>query len=182
MAGVFWGSLTRRLGVGTGSWTIDATLADRPVVRAARTAGWARAWGAVVGVLAWALLNPAWGALYAEYHFEETSYNGTAGQVQDTSGNGRHARTVGLASSAATGKSGRGLLIAENTSSTIAALDTGIDINDLGAAGTISFWYKSTASGDGWKVLYDASTSTSAKFYLVREGDGGTDGIEAGIT
>ena len=182
MAGVLWGSRTRRLGVGTGSWTIDATLADRPVVRAARTAGWARAWGAVVGVLAWALLNPAWGALYAEYHFEETSYNGTTGQVQDTSGNGRHAQTVGLASSSASGKSGRGLLIAENTTSTIAALDTGIDINDLGLAGTISFWYKSTSSGDGWKLLYDASTSTSAKFYLVREGDVGTDGIEAGIT
>jgi MSHA biogenesis protein MshQ len=133
-------------------------------------------------VLLGALLNPAQAALYAEYHFEETSYNGTAGQVRDTSGNGRHARTVGLASSSASGRSGRGLLIADNTTSTTAALDTGIDINDLGAAGTISFWFRSTASGDGWKILYDASTSTSAKFYLVREGDVGTDGIEAGIT
>ena len=136
----------------------------------------------LVATLALMPLNPAWAALYAEYHFEEASYNGTAGQVQDTSGNGRHATTVGLASSSASGRAGRGLLIAENTTSVTAALDTGIDINDLGAAGTISFWYRSTASGDGWKVLYDASTSASAKFYLVREGDVGTDGIEAGIT
>lgn len=172
MAGLFLGSRTRR----PGAWTWLELIGV-----AARNAA-TRALSGLLGVLAWALLNPAWGALYAEYHFEETSYNGTAGQVQDTSGNGRHARTVGLASSSATGKSGRGLLIAENTTSTTAALDTGIDINDLGTAGTISFWYRSTSSGDGWKLLYDASTSTSAKFYLTREGDGGTDGIEAGIT
>lgn len=136
----------------------------------------------LIAALTCVLSLPARAALYAEYHFEETSYNGTAGQVLDTSGNGRHARTVGLASSSASGRAGRGLLIAENTTSTTAALDTGIDINDLGGAGTISFWYRSTASGDGWKVLYDASTSSSAKFYLVREGDVGTDGVEAGIT
>ncbi len=138
---------------------------------------------AVAGVgLAWALLNPAWAALYAEYHFEETSYSGTAGEVRDTSGNGRHGRIVGSASSAGTAKANRGLLIPENTTSTIAAFDTGIDINSIGLAGSISFWYNSTASGDGWKLLFDASTSSSAKFYLTREGDGGTDGIEAGIT
>ncbi len=172
MAGVFWGSRTRRPGAWAGMRSITWAQAK----------GWVRALSGLAGMLAWALLNPAWGALYAEYHFEETSYNGTAGQVQDTSGNGRHAQTIGSASSSASGKSGRGLLIAENTTSTTAALDTGIDINDLGVAGTISFWYKSTSSGDGWKLLYDASTSSSAKFYLVREGDGGTDGIEAGIT
>lgn len=172
MAEVSVGSRTRR----PGAWTW-LTLIEVAARHAAQ-----RGLSGLLGVLAWAFLNPAWGALYAEYHFEETSYNGTVGQVQDTSGNGRHAQTVGLASSSATGRSGRGLLIAENTTSTTAALDTGIDINDLGAAGTISFWYKSTSSGDGWKLLYDASTSTSAKFYLVREGDLGTDGVEAGIT
>ncbi len=172
MAGVFWGSRARRPGAWAGVRSIGVGNAKALL----------RALLGLLGVLAGALLNPAWGALYAEYHFEETSYNGTAGQVQDTSGNGRHAQTIGSASSSASGRSGRGLLIAENTTSTTAALDTGIDINDLGAAGTISFWYKSTSSGDGWKLLYDASTSSSAKFYLVREGDGGTDGIEAGIT
>lgn len=144
-----------------------------------------RALSALAFALAGGLMSPAWAGLYAEYHFEETSYNGTAGEVRDTSGNGRHGSTVGTvgsASSSSSGKAGRGLLISENTTSTIAAFDTGIDINDLGLAGTISFWYLSTASGDGWKLLFDASTSTSAKFYLVREGDGGTDGVEAGIT
>lgn len=172
MAGVVWGSRARR----PGAW------ADSSLIGVAMGCGMVRALSGLLTWLACALLSPAWGALYAEYHFEETSYNGTTGQVQDTSGNGRHAQTIGSASSSASGRSGRGLLIAENTTSTTAALDTGIDINDLGAAGTISFWYKSTSSGDGWKLLYDASTSSSAKFYLVREGDGGTDGIEAGIT
>ena len=132
----------------------------------------------LLGAVGW----PVQAALYAEYHLEETSYNGTAGEVKDTSGNGRHARIVGAASSSASGRAGRGLLIPENTTSAIAALDTGIDINDIGNAGTISFWYRSTASGDGWKVLYDASTSSSARFYFVREGDGGTDGTTAVIT
>ena len=135
-----------------------------------------------LAMLGGAGLPPAWGALYAEYHLEETSYNGTAGEVKDTSGNGRHAQIVGAATSSATGRAGRGLLIPENTTSTIAALDTGIDINSIGNAGTISFWYKSTASSDGWKVLYDASTSTAARFYFVREGDAGTDGTTAVIT
>src|SRR5690606_6540859 len=58
----------------------------------------------------------------------------------------------------------------------------GIDINDLGDAGTITFWYKSTASGDGWKILFDATVNSSAKFYMTREGDHGTDGMETGIT
>lgn len=172
MAGVFWGSRARR----PGAWACLESIGV-----AARHAA-TRALSGLLGVLAWALLNPAWGALYAEYHLEETSYSGTAGEVQDTSGNGRHAKIVGAATSSASGRAGRGLLIPENTTSAIAALDTGIDINDIGNAGTISFWYKSTASGDGWKVLYDASTSTSARFYFVREGDGGTDGTTAVIT
>jgi len=159
MAGWFLGSRTCR----PGAWALGRLIG-------------------LVGVLAGALLNPAWGALYAEYQLEETSYNGTAGEVKDTSGNGRHAKIVGAASSSASGRAGRGLLIPENTTSAIAALDTGIDINSIGNAGTISFWYKSTSSGDGWKVLYDASTSTSARFYFVREGDGGTDGTTAVIT
>ena len=70
----------------------------------------------LLGAVGW----PVQAALYAEYHLEETSYNGTAGEVKDTSGNGRHARIVGAASSSASGRAGRGLLIPENTTSAIA--------------------------------------------------------------
>jgi MSHA biogenesis protein MshQ len=118
---------------------------------------------------------PAHAALYAEYRFEESAYNGTANEVRDTSGNGRHARIVGAASSSSSGYSGRGLLIPDDGGSSASnALDTGIDINSLGTSGSITFWFKRTSTDNLWKMLLDATTSSSARFYLSREGDTAT--------
>ncbi|HEX5372613.1 MAG TPA: hypothetical protein VFW84_07750, partial [Aquabacterium sp.] len=66
--------------------------------------------------------------LFAEYKFEQSSYGGTDGEVLDTSGNKRHGHVVGGASSTASGKFCRGLLIPQNLTSAIDALETGIDV------------------------------------------------------
>lgn len=131
--------------------------------------------GLVLLMLALTLAGPARAALYAEYLFEQSGYNGTANEVKDTSGNGRHARIVGSATSSASGYANRGLLIPDDGgSSTSNALDTGIDINSLGSTGTITFWFKRTSTDNLWKMLLDATTSSSARFYLSREGDTAT--------
>lgn len=133
----------------------------------------------LAGVLALALwlglALPARASLYAEYRFEESSYNGTTGEVKDMSGNGHHGKVVGSAVSSSSGYSGRGLLVpADGSSTTSNALDTGIDINDLGSAGSVTFWYKRTSTDNLYIMLLDASSSTSARFFLSREGDTAT--------
>jgi len=126
-------------------------------------------------LLAFCLPRSAHAALYAEYLFEETSYNGTANEVKDSSGNGRHGRIVGSPTSTSTGYANRGLLVgADGGSSTSNALDTGIDINNIGTEGSITFWYKRTSTDNLYIMLLDASTSTSARFFLSREGDTAT--------
>ena len=126
-------------------------------------------------LLAFCLPRNAHAALYAEYLFEETSYNGTANEVKDSSGNGRHGRIVGSPTSTSSGYANRGLLVgADGGSGTSNALDTGIDINSIGTEGSITFWYKRTSTDNLYIMLLDASTSTSARFFLSREGDTAT--------
>ena len=126
-------------------------------------------------LLAFCLPRTALASLYAEYLFEESSYNGTAGEVKDSSGNGRHGRIVGSPTSTATGYANRGLLVgADGGSTTSNALDTGIDINSIGTQGSITFWYKRTSTDNLYIMLLDASTGTSARFFLSREGDTAT--------
>lgn len=65
-----------------------------------------------------------------------------------------------------------------NSRSIIDAMDTSINIkNDVGSAGTISFWYKANnawnAGGNANKrMLFDASSSSSQRFYLRLGKDG----------
>ncbi len=107
--------------------------------------------------------------LVAEYRFEETSYNGTDSEVLDSSGNQRHGKMQGAVTSTANGKICRGMQVPNNTTSAVAAFDTGIDVNTLGKSGTVAFWYKSVTSGLEHRMLLDATTSTTGKFYLWRD-------------
>lgn len=131
-----------------------------------------------------AMANTASAALYAEYLFEETSYNGTAGEVKDTSGNGRHGKIVGAPTSVAGGHTNRGLYVAaDGGSSTSNALDTGIDLNSLGTSGTITFWFKRYSTDNLYIMLLDATLNSSNRFFLSREGDTATlNDIAASIT
>lgn len=119
--------------------------------------------------------------LVAEYLFEESSYNGTHGEVKDTSGSKRHGTMLGGVASTASGRVCRGMQVPQNTSATVQAFDTGIDVNSIGNAGTISFWYKPVATGTEHRMLYDA-TESSGKFYLYRDDAGSGVDLNAYIT
>jgi hypothetical protein len=126
----------------------------------------------------WLALMPSWAAasLVAEYRFEESSYNGTAGEVADSSGNGNHGSMVRSSTSLAypsstpSGKICRGLSIPQNSDASIQAFNTGIDVNTLGQTGSITFWYKGTGTGStAHRALVDATMSSTSKFLLWRD-------------
>lgn len=108
----------------------------------------------------------------AEYRMEQPSWNGTAGEVYDTSGNGRHGVRVGSAQTTAGGKVCRGADIPSNTNTTVDGIDTGISIpTTVGGVGTITFWFKPNAwvgSGVQSNQLFDASVANDRWFFLTK--------------
>ena len=104
---------------------------------------------------------------------EQPSWNHTANEVYDTSGNGRHGVAVGLAQTTASGYSCRGAAFPANTSAATDAINTKINIpTTVGGVGTMTFWYHPSqwvgSSSDA--QLVDASVSASSTnnqwFYL----------------
>ncbi|WIM05212.1 MAG: LamG domain-containing protein [Candidatus Nitricoxidivorans perseverans] len=108
----------------------------------------------------------------AEYRMEQPSWNGTAGEVFDTSGNGRHGVRVGSAQTTAGGKVCRGGNIPANADSTIGAIDTGISVpTTVGGVGTITFWFKPngwTGAGVQSNQLFDATIANNQWFFLTK--------------
>ena len=137
-------------------------------------------YGLVSYVTATGLLNSAYRFYipppYAEYRMEEASWNGTAGEVVDSSGNGHNGTAVGNAQTTASGYICRGANIPLNTSgATIDAIDTGIVVDSgIGASGTIDFWYKGTAAwNDGNnRMLLDGTSNNGSPFFLSKRGNG----------
>lgn len=119
---------------------------------------------------------------YAEYRMDETSWNGSSGEVLDNIGT-NHGSVVdtgsGNVQNIADGKICRAGRIGSNTStSEIYAIDTTVDIDDdIGNTGSISFWYR---SADTWgnnssrKILLSASSSGSDDkyFFITMETNG----------
>lgn len=123
---------------------------------------------------------------YAYYAMDETSW----GTVTDSSGNGRNGTVLGAATptgyppasppgSAIAGNPGTCGVGSIPATAGTQGVDTAIDLNSMGNAGTIAFWYNSnTAWNDGNdRMLFDASNElgTNAQdrhFYLVK-GDTG---------
>jgi MSHA biogenesis protein MshQ len=122
------------------------------------------------------LAGEAKAALVAEYRFEESLWNGTVGEVKDSSGNGYHATAVQAGSGVrpgvvAGGKVCRGAQISHNTSKAdISAIATPVAIpTTVGNAGTIMFWYNNSANTPNLtRVLFDATTTANRFFYLRR--------------
>ncbi|MDD5057717.1 MAG: LamG domain-containing protein [Sideroxydans sp.] len=116
----------------------------------------------------------------AEYRMEQVSWNGTAGEVLDTSGNGQHGTAVQAGSGTrptevASGNVCRGGRIANNTTTAaISAIDTGIAIPaSVGSVGTITFWYNNSSNTPGaTRMLFDATTTGNRYFYLTRTSAG----------
>jgi len=101
---------------------------------------------------------PSGGAV-AYYPLDELSYNGSAGEVRDASGNGHDGTTVGNVTAYPESdpdiKVCSGANVADNNSAgVIDAIDTGVDLDsDVGNQGTIDFWYWSPTR---WRQLnYD---------------------------
>jgi MSHA biogenesis protein MshQ len=109
----------------------------------------------------------------ATYFFNETSYNGTAGEVIDSSGLGKHAKAVGgvttVNTSTTCSASGRAANFPANTTaSTITAIQTPVTV---GYTGSVNFWYNGTGAwNDGnAAMLFDATNAANtAPFYLMK--------------
>ncbi len=104
-----------------------------------------------------------------EYRFDEFSWNGTADEVIDSSGNDNNGVSVGGITTAA-GKICNAASIPSNTSATtVEAVDSGVDLDTIiGSSGTISLWYKGNSAWDAAsdKRLFDA---TDGDKYFVAE-------------
>lgn len=111
----------------------------------------------------------------AEYRFDEFGYNGTVGEVADSSGSGHGGVRVGSAASSASGYVCRALDVPANTSTSVSAIDTLLDVDSaIGAAGSIDFWYRGnlTWTSGTPAMLADATMASSRPFYLMRNGGG----------
>ncbi len=117
----------------------------------------------------------------AYYRLDESSW----GPVIDTSGNGNDGSALGNATPASSspvnannpGTCGYADIPDNNSVNNQDAIDTGVDINNVGNSGTISFWYKSNdpwSAGNGDRTLFDASTSGNSDkyFHLTINNDG----------
>lgn len=112
----------------------------------------------------------------ALYEFNETGWSGS-NTVIDSSGNGFDGTPLGTVTPISySGESCQVLNVPANTSSsTIDAVDTEIDLNDIGDVGSISFWYRSDLdwSDSTGRQLVDASNQAPSQdkyFYLSLEG------------
>jgi MSHA biogenesis protein MshQ len=109
----------------------------------------------------------------AYYAMDEASWNGTAGEVVDSSGNGNNGTRVGNAQTIdpapnptpiAPGNCRAGAILNEGDS-----IDTGVDVDGaMGNKGTVTFWFRPNWSQSGGerniaRVLFDASAGS--KFF-----------------
>jgi hypothetical protein len=95
-----------------------------------------------------------------EYRFDEPSWDGTANEVIDNSGNNNNGTALGGITTT-TGKICLAADIPSNNSASIfQAVDTGVDLDTIiGSSGTISLWYKSNTAWNSGSDnrLFDAT-------------------------
>ncbi|WP_172597561.1 LamG domain-containing protein [Sulfuriflexus mobilis] len=115
--------------------------------------------------------------LLAYFRMDEISWGGSAGEVVDLSGNGRHGtavdgistRSVSPARPGSPGTCRYGEIPENNATGTTEAVDTRVNVTtDVGNTGSISFWYKSNVDWDGGenRQLLDASTTANGQKYF----------------
>ena len=128
-------------------------------------------------------------ARVAEYQLEQYALNGTVGEVLDSSGNSQHGVRVGSAASTSSGQTCRGVDIPANTSTSASAIDTLVNpASTVGTKGSISFWFNSNVvwTSTTAALLFDATTTATRPFYLMRSSGGAlrfalTDGAGASL-
>lgn len=120
-------------------------------------------------------------SILANYRMDEASWNGTAGEIEDSSGNGNHAsRTSGDLNTASTtparggdpGTCGYGV-ITDNGGTD--AVNTGLV---PGTTGSVTFWYRSNTNWNAEdQMLLDAganlgNNNADKHFYLIKRNNG----------
>jgi MSHA biogenesis protein MshQ len=111
----------------------------------------------------------------AEYRFDEHTWNGTLGEVRDSSGNNRDGVRVGSAAPVAGGYVCRALSVAANTNGSAHAVDTLVNpAGMLGSNGGFTMWVRSNVawSSSTAAMLLDASSNGSDSFFLMRAAGG----------
>ena len=108
----------------------------------------------------------------AEYRFDESSWNGTAGEIRDTSGSVQNAsRTTASVINIAGGKLCRGATFTSNTSNAI--IDAVATPITPASIGSVDMWYKSSAAWNSADtVLFDATTVAARPFFLMKRATG----------
>lgn len=121
---------------------------------------------------------------FAEYRLDEDawgmSWNGTAGEVFDATGGGRSGLSVGGATAANVVANrqvcGYGVIASNTKAGEVRGIDTTVNpAADMAPRGAISMWYRANAAWGASKsdtTLFDASTSSSARFGLIRNANG----------
>ncbi|WP_342806603.1 DUF6701 domain-containing protein [Alteromonas sp. M12] len=115
--------------------------------------------------------------LRAQYQFNQTQWSGND-TVLDSSGNANHGSPIGnVLPLSYSGGSCRLLDVPSNTSSSEKdAIDTQIDLNNIGSKGSIAFWYRSNLSWSNStkRQLLDASNQAPSqdKFFYLSLGGG----------
>ncbi len=113
----------------------------------------------------------------AYYAMDETSWNGTAGEVKDSSGSNNNGVRIGTAQTTTFGHNCNAEDVPANASTaTISAVNTGLEVDTVfGNAGAIDFWYLANAAwgSGGDHMLIDASSAANSNlFYLMLRGNG----------
>ena len=105
---------------------------------------------------------------------DEGTWNGTPGEVADSSGNGHNGSRIAsplkasVVQTIASGRVCRGMDVPDNGGTTqLDAIDTGITPNAVGAFGSITFWWRARSGWNGSaNYLFDATTQAGKLFYL----------------
>src|SRR5450830_194333 len=107
----------------------------------------------------------------AEYRFDEAIWNGTPGEVKDTSGNVQNAVHAGGATNVSGGKVCRGGSFTSNTSNKV--MDVVATPIAPASVGAIDFWFNSNVKWNSANaMLLDATPIANRPFFLMKASNG----------
>jgi hypothetical protein len=104
----------------------------------------------------------SWPILMAEYRFDECTWDGSAGEVVDSSGNNNHGRAMGGATTVADGKLGRAGSFDSNLNQYIEIPHSDDLEMNTGNQVTVAGWINQQAPQSGWITILSKSNESYA--------------------